>query len=386
MMVAEIERIAETLPWLKTPYLGIPLGQIIAAATLILAAVLLKRFFEHVFMKWLLRFLGQNLRYDAHVLKAAGRPFAAFVIVTGFFLGIRILIQGTPYQRNPDMPLLTQSYLVAIGLLVIWAFYRGAEVGATVMDDLFTRKNDSIKGQFFPILNRTLKVLVLMIGLLTLAASFGVNVAGLIASLGIGGLAVALAAQDTLGNLFGSIAVLIDRPFKVGDVVRIGDKIEGTVEEIGFRSTKIRSVDHTQLVVPNKTVASEIIDNGSARGKRRVRMTVGITYAALPEDLERLLGRIRALLAADAGVDGEGMLVRFSEFGASSLDILLQYYTKDPQIDAHLAVKERINFGIMREVRACGLSMAFPTRTVELDGKLARALVESKGKDPAARQ
>jgi MscS family membrane protein len=376
MIRAVLQRVLENSPWLDTPYASIPLWQILTAIGLVALSILLKRFFERVFMKWLLRFLGHSpFHYDTHILEALGKPLAAFVMVSGFFLGVHILIQGTPYQLGEKMPILTHGYMVAVGILVIWAFYRGAEVGASVMDDLFTRRNDSLKGQFFPILNRTLKLLVIVIGLLTLAASFGVNIMGLVASLGIGGLAVALAAQDTLGNLFGSVAVLIDRPFQVGDIIKIGDKLEGTVEEIGFRSTKVRTLEHTLMVVPNKTMAMEIIENGSARRKRRVRMLVGLTYATRPEVMEKLLLKLRALLGNDGGIDQESVQVRFFEFGSSSLDVLVQYNTRDADFGVHLEVKERINFGIMREVAGCGLSMAFPTRTIELEGRLAEALV-----------
>ena len=178
---------------------------------------------------------------------------------------------------------------------------------------------------------------------------------------------IALAAQDSVGNFIGTISIFTDRPFKVGDWIQVGGKVDGDVEQIGFRSTKVRTWPKTLMSIPNKVLATEIIDNWSRMPKRRVKMTVGVTYSTTPEQMEELLKRIRQLLKDDDGVDQDFSLVRFTEFGASSLDVFLYYFTKSTKWDEHLGVRERVNLNIMRIVNEMGLSIAFPTRSIHVE-------------------
>jgi len=201
----------------------------------------------------------------------------------------------------------------------------------------------------------------------------GYSVSSLLAGLGIGGLAVALALQDTLSNFFGSIFIFVDRPFRVGDMVRIDD-VEGTVEEIGFRSTRIRTWPATLVSIPNKTVAESVVDNWSKMPKRRVFQTVGVTYETSADQMERAVAAIRKILEDDAGVDPEFLVVRFEDFGASSLDIRVAYFTKATDYAGYLETRERVNLAIMRALEQLGLSIAFPTHTVYFEGDVARAL------------
>jgi len=203
-------------------------------------------------------------------------------------------------------------------------------------------------------------------------------VTGLVAGLGVGGLAVALAFQDTLGNFFGSIFILLDRPFAVGDWIKVGD-VEGIVEDIGFRSTRIRTFPKTVVSVPNKTVASTTVDNWSKMPKRRVRQTVGVTYETTPEQMEHAVAAIREIVQNDEGVDKEYIVVRFTEFGDSSLNILVYYFTTAVGFADHAATRERINLAIMRTLENLGLSIAFPTHTVYLEGQAAKNLARQVG-------
>jgi MscS family membrane protein len=202
---------------------------------------------------------------------------------------------------------------------------------------------------------------------LTILASLEVNVVALVSGLGIGGIAIALAAQDAVGNFIGTITIFADRPFRVGDWIQLGDKVDGTVEQIGFRSTKVRSFPKTLMSIPNKVLATEIVDNWSQMPKRRVKMFVGVTYSTSADQMEELLRRLRKMLAEDKDIHQEQIMVRFTDFGASSLDIMLYYFTKTTKWDAHLAIRERMNLNIMRIIHGLDLSIAFPTRSVHLE-------------------
>jgi MscS family membrane protein len=205
----------------------------------------------------------------------------------------------------------------------------------------------------------------------------GGDVRAILGGLGIGGLAFALAAQDTIANLFGSLVVAIDQPFKIGETVKIGAHT-GTVEDIGLRSTKIRLVDKSLVVMPNKLVSSEAIVNLSRFTQRRVEQVLGLTYDTTPDQLAAIVEDIRGILAADAEIDPASPLVYFRDLSASSLDVWVVYASRDPDLKKGFALKQRINLAIMRAVAARGLAFAFPTSVMHLDGPVAKQLAGGK--------
>ena len=224
-------------------------------------------------------------------------------------------------------------------------------------------------------------MLILVFGVLVAAQSLGADVKAFLAGLGIGGLAFALAAQDTLSNVFGSVVVAIDQPFRIGETVQIGAHT-GTVEDIGLRSTKLRTPQRTLVIIPNKTVASEAINNFSRMPQRRIEQTIGLTYGSKPDQLEALVNDIRALLRGAPEIHQEFIAVNFLNFGASSLDIQIIYYAADPDLKKASDLRERVNLAVMRLVEQHGLSFAFPTQTIEFAGAIAERLVRERGGQP----
>ena len=204
--------------------------------------------------------------------------------------------------------------------------------------------------------------------------NLGYSVGGILATLGLGGAAFAFAAKDTIANLYGSMALVLDRPFKTGDWIMVGNKVDGDVEEIGLRSTKVRTWPKTVISIPNHVMANEIINNWSRMPKRRVKQIVGVTYETKPDQIEGLVEDIRLLLREDEGVDQDFILVNFTDFAESSLNILVYYFTKSIAWLEHMDVRQRINCKIMRAVESRGLSIAFPTRTVHIEGDIAESL------------
>jgi len=348
-------------------FLGASKWHYILALLVLILGFALKKFLEVVVIRWLLKvFSRTSIKYDEMVVEALGKPLSAFVIVGCVYLATSIIALDLDLNHVSWL-LIHKTYLVAVGAVIVWALYRLVDVFASYLDDAVSADDSSVKGQFVPVIKQSLRIFTVIIGLLTILASLDVDIKAMLGGLGIGGVAIALAAQDAVGNFIGTLSIFTDRPFKVGDWIIVGDKIDGNVEQIGFRSTKVRTWPKTLMSIPNKVLATEIIDNWSRMNKRRVKMTVGVTYSTTPEQMETLVRRIREMLTQDDGVNQEFMLVRFTDFGASSLDVFLYYFTKSVKWAEHLEVRERVNLSIMRIIRDMGLSIAFPTRSIHVE-------------------
>jgi MscS family membrane protein len=207
-----------------------------------------------------------------------------------------------------------------------------------------------------------------------------------LAGLGIGGLAVALAAQDTLANIFGSVVVAVDQPFKLGEFVQIGPNA-GAVEDIGLRSTKLRRADKALVVVPNKVVASEPILNLSRFTRRRSEQVIGIAHGATGPQMDALVEEMRQLILAEKEeVVPESVMVFFRDVTQSSLEIWIVFESKDADFQKHMRLKQRLNVAFMKAVETRGLAFAFPRQAVHLEGGIARKLAQRGGGDEQAPQ
>ena len=264
--------------------------------------------------------------------------------------------------------LIGKSYSVFLGLSIIWLVYRLVDVAAHYIDELVAKADEGLRGQFTPLIRRALRILVVIVGSLTILATIGINITGLFACMGIVGLAISMGSQDSVANLVGTVNILIDRPYKVGDWITVGSTIDGDVEEIGFRSTKIRMFDKTLMSVPNAKLAGETIKNWSRMPKRRIKMTLGLSYDTSASQMKEALKEIEKILEEDEGVDQDYKLVQFTDYGASSLDVFLYYFSKSTVWKEYLDTRERVNLKIMDKIEKMGLEFAFPTQTLHLKG------------------
>lgn len=211
-----------------------------------------------------------------------------------------------------------------------------------------------------PLLRTAARVILALVGIVLLADLFSLNVTGVVAGLGLGGLAIALAAKDTVENLFGSITVLLDRPFKVGDSVSINGT-QGAVEQIGLRSTRLRTPEHSLLTIPNSKLISAVVDNLGARRFWRTRLTLSITYETPPQKIEAFCAGIREMLKSHPQARRD-FVVHFNEFASSSLNILVQAYFQVTGFAEDLANKERFFLDIIRLANHLGVEFAYPTQ------------------------
>ncbi|MGB2997158.1 MAG: mechanosensitive ion channel family protein [Phycisphaerae bacterium] len=358
--------------WAGREVFGVAVWQFLTAFACVLAGLALKTVSDYIFGKRLIPFLEKTrFRLDHLIARAASKPLGYLLLLA--WLGMACAVLSLPEEPTDVRGFVYGVLKVLLVADVLWFLCRVVDVGVECLGRLAARTESKLDDQLVPLIRKALKVTIGLVCVLWVVQLLGYSVSSLLAGLGIGGLAVALALQDTLSNFFGSIYIFADRPFIVGDMVGIGD-IEGTVEQIGFRSTRIRTWPATLVSIPNKTVAESVVDNWSKMPKRRVFQTVGVTYETTAEQMEKAVAAIRRILESDEGVDQEFIVVRFSDFGASSLDIIVYYFTKAIAYADHLAMKERVNLAIMRALRDLGLSIAFPTRTVYFEGDVARAM------------
>lgn len=357
---------------LDQSFAGINLGRIALAGVILFLALLLRHFLAEILARTLFvtakRTAGE---LDDMLLDQLKRPTGFLVLIGGLWLSISFL--GLPSE-----PVDLAGYaaeLVRILLIINLGWFLFNLVG--LLDAWlghWTQKTEStLDDHLLPFIRKGLRIFVIVMMGLMMAQTLGYPISGLLASLGIGGLAVALAAKDSLANIFGSLMIILDRPFQIGDWVKAGD-IEGTVEEIGFRSTRVRTFAKTLITIPNSTLTNLAIDNFSRMPKRRIKMSVGVSYATTPAQMRDAVEKIRTLLRTHPAIDQEFFLVNFTDFGASSLDILVYCFTSTTVWGEYLNAREDICLQIMDILEEMGLEIAFPSRTVYLHNQ----------KDPSA--
>ncbi len=293
-------------------------------------------------------------------LAAVVGPLRLGVSVAVFFLGRGLLNLSIPAQH-----VFREAEKAAVILVLAWAILRLIDVLADLATERLREVGRFSATAVVPLGRKTSKVVIVVLALLAVLQNLGLNVTGLLAGLGIGGLAVALAAQKTVENLFGGITVILDQPVRVGDFCRFGDRI-GTVEEIGLRSTRIRTLDRTIVSVPNGHFASLELENYTVRDRMWLHPTISVRYETTPDQLRHLLVEVRRMLYAHPRVDPASARIRFVNFGAYSLDLEIFAYVMTPNYDEFLAVREDIYLRIMDLVEQSGTRFAVPAQTTYL--------------------
>jgi len=260
-------------------------------------------------------------------------------------------------------------YYIAKGLIslsVVLISMRLIDVFGRILEEKAAETEGRMDDQLVPVAIRVAKLFAAHIGLIFVLQNIGVNVSALIASLGVGGIAVALAAKDTLANVFGSITIFTDRPFQVGDAVNI-DGVVGAVEEVGLRSTRIRTASNSVLSIPNAAVANAKIDNLGAREFRRVKVNLGLTYGTSTENITAFVEGVRNILSNTEEVNQGNAEVHFLEFGASSLDVMTSYYLRVDGWHDEMVVRSKINMEIIRLAETLGVDFAFPSQSLYVE-------------------
>jgi len=221
--------------------------------------------------------------------------------------------------------------------------------------------HENISSSILPLVNKIGKIVIVLLTVTVILSNWGYNTTTVLAGVGVGGLAVALAAQKTLENLFGGVAVISDRPVLVGDTCRFGDRT-GDVEDIGLRSTRIRTPDRTLVTVPNGQFSLMTLENLSRRDKIWFHPRLSLTRETSPAQIRQLLDSISRLLDSNPKVDPGGRSVRFAAVGAYSLDFDISAYVLTANDDEFSRVQQELLLGILEAVEAAGTRLALPTQ------------------------
>jgi len=229
------------------------------------------------------------------------------------------------------------------------------------------KTKSKLDDQLIPFIISIIKILIIVFGLFTIAGNiFNINITALAAGLGVGGIAIAMAAKESLENLFGSFVIFLDRPFVVGDIVTVGNTT-GVIENVGFRSTRIRTFDKSLVTVPNKKMVDAEVDNLGMRTSRRAKFNVGLTYNTNKTQIKKIIKDIKIIIDKHPNTERDLGRVKFTNFGSSSLDIMIVFYVNDTDWDKYLDTSEEINFKIMDVVKKHKSDFAFPSTTVYLN-------------------
>jgi len=288
------------------------------------------------------------------------RPLGLMVMAALWWWGVNLL-------AFPESALLILLVAVKflVGLSGVWSAYRLVDLAGAWMLDRARGTSSKLDDALYPLLIRTLKVFVTVVGALFVASNLSINISGLIAGLGLGGLAFALAAKDLVQNLFGSITVLMDRTFTVGDWIVV-DGIEGSVERIGFRSTRVRTFYNSRVTVPNAKFITAHVDNMGERRYRRYKTNLSITYDTPADRIEMFCEAIRELVRLHPYMRKDYYHVYFNDYAESGLNVLIYVFWQTPDWGTELRERHRFLLDILRVAKQLNVEFAFPTRTLHM--------------------
>jgi MscS family membrane protein len=293
---------------------------------------------------------------DDMLLEVCKHPAVFLIFIIGFYTGYKTLTLPVTAEET-----FFNIVLVLFIINLTWFFTRLLDGIIKYYVAPWSKQTDTdLDDTLLPLLRKLGKFFLVLIAAIIVLDKFGYNVASLVAGLGIGGLAVALAAQETLSNIFGGVTIIADKPFSLGDRIKVSGH-DGFIKGIGIRSTVMKTLDGSELIIPNGTLAKEIIENVTRENARRIKLIVGLEYGTSTKKLEKAVKSIKDIIKKNAGTKEES-LVYFSEFADSSLNITAIYWIS--ALDKMLDIKSEINFEIKNRFEKEKIEFAFPTRTI----------------------
>ena len=298
---------------------------------------------------------GTDNHLDDVIFYSLEAPVKFAIILLGIWIAIHRLVYPDSFVKVVD-----NAYSILIVLDITWFFGR---LFSSLLQVYWGKQSNGQANKMMPIIKRTILVIVWLIGIVMALSNVGVNISALLGTLGIGGIAFALAAQDTVKNVFGTFTILTDKPFSIGDTIRV-DSYEGTVVDVGVRSTKIMNYDKRIITFPNYKITDTSIVNISSEPMRRVVLNLGLTYDTTSEKMKEALELLKSIPKRVENVSSNpsDIVAVFTEYSDSALVIMYIYFI-EKQGDI-LGVTSNMNMEILAAFNKAGLNLAFPTRTV----------------------
>lgn len=361
-MPAFLERLLDALPAVfHERILGVAVWQLCGILLFILLALALQKIAVFVIRRYVRRAAGRLAAWADQAIERIARPVGGLVMAGVLFVVVPWL------QLSVRVSQVARFSTVVLGAIsAAWLAYRLVDVLTDWLEAKASATSSKLDDQLVPLLRKTLKVFIAVIGAIFALQNLSVDVGSLLAGLGLGGLAFALAAKDTVANFFGSLVVFIDKPFQIGDWVVIGGT-EGVIEEVGFRTTRVRTFYDSLVTIPNAKLTDTAIDNYGGRRWRRYVANLGLTYDTPPERMEAFCAGVRNIIQRLDGMRRDYAIVEFNSYGDCGLNVMVYCFMDAPDWGTELRIRTALNVEILKLAADLGVSFAFPTRTLHLE-------------------
>src|SRR5690625_1906511 len=328
-----------------------------------LGIFLLFLLFRKIFTKYvfaLLLKISRKIRgeFVSNVFLAFAKPFQWLFIIIGIYLAVKYY----PYidHTHAGFIKVIRAFII---FLVSWGMFNLASTSSLLFKTINEKTNIQIDEILIPFLSRTVQFIIIAISISVILQEFNYEIGGFLTGLGLGGLAFSLAAKDALSNLFGGIVIITEKPFTIGDWI-MTPSAEGTVEDISFRSTKVRTFAQALVTIPNARLADEYITNWSKMGKRQITFNLRLTYDTPKETIKNVVETIKTYLENHPEIHQETIFVSVDQYEEYGLDILLYFFTKTTNWGEYLDVREEINLKILEIVEAADAKIAIPSQKI----------------------
>ena len=369
-----VDKLLELLPKLgTTKYFGLHIWQFVGILFIVLLSVIIHKIFTFIIEKVIINFLikrGHVTVANKYVAPVA-KPLSILIIFP-------ILLLLTPVIQ---LPIKINSY-VMFSLKALWpvfltiVVYRLVDLLGMYMVKMAEKTESTLDDQLVPMVRKALKIFVIVIGVLAILVNLDIDIVPLLTGLSIGGLAFALAAQDTLKNFFGSIMIFMDKPFQIGDWITSGN-IDGTVEEVGFRATRVRTFRNSVTYVPNGKIADSTVDNHGLRNYRRFYTQIAIMYDTPSDVINVFVEGLRDVVKKHPHTLKDNYHIYLNDMASSSLNVMFYIFFEVPTWGEELRCRHEILIEIIRLAESLGINFAFPTTTLHME-----TFPEKKGNSP----
>lgn len=324
-------------------------------------------FLRNVFAKYIIKILDKvfsklNFRATHKIIMAFEGSFKTLFIVLGGYIFLRTLSNALPIS----ILFINNIFSTAIVILIVQGLLNLTKDSSIFFEKVNETYDVRIDKIFYPLISKVLKAVILAFAVIQIADIWGFDIKAFITGLGLGGLAFALAAKDFAANLIAGVVIIFDKPFSIGDWIKCKD-LEGVIEDISFRSTKIRTFEKVLITVPNSMLANDPILNFNRRDTRRVTMNLGIAYNTSIEKIQLCVEKISTMLCEHYGINKETAHVSFDKFNESSLDIFVQYFANTVDFTEFMKIKQDVNCSIMEIMKEENISIAFPSMSIYME-------------------
>ena len=367
--------------WLNFLLEKIPFGGNLGLTLALTLFIFLLAFFlgkplNYITRKILQKVGKKSLFFQNYVVSRIEKPISMmsialiWLVILNFMPPLWKSMGGIPlFLSKPIIGGIQVLIKLVIGSGLVWVGHNMVDVLIELVSKRFMKEENekaNVKKHFLPFVSRFIKIVVLCFGTLLILQSLGINVVSLMAGLGLGGVAIALAAKDSASNILSYVNIMLDRPFSVGDWISFND-IEGTVMEVGMRSSKLKTFYDSVITIPNSVLTSTNIDNLGKRKARRTRVYLGVQYDTSPDKIEKFIEGIKKILIDSSAVKKDYFQVYFTEFGASELKIIMNFFLLVNSWENELQQKQSIFMAILKLAKELNVNFAFPTQTIHVE-------------------